>query len=89
LLDISAGKIGVEKHHHIDHFEANDKQDGMICLGCAPDAERVPKMNYRKRRCADVLKNCAPSIPAPHFSPYVKESRIKDFQRKMQRLQSL
>src|SRR6476619_4129054 len=37
---------------------------------------------FRKSRCTDVVKNCSPSIPAPHFSPYVKEFRIKDFQRK-------
>jgi hypothetical protein len=32
----------------LEHFASINKQDGMICLCCAPDADRVTKMSYAR-----------------------------------------
>jgi hypothetical protein len=42
-LDRYKAKIGIEKHHFIDHFVPSIMKAGMSYLCCAPNADRVIK----------------------------------------------
>jgi hypothetical protein len=46
LLNISSTEIGIEAVPSVEHFKLNMMQDGMDCLCCAPDAERVSTTKY-------------------------------------------